>query len=270
MIVDAFTFFNEVELIKLRLATLAPVIDRFVIVESTKTHQGAEKDLVFPSLRNEFAHLSAKIVYVVVDDMPSGIDPWERENHQRRCIVRGLHDLTRNDSVLISDVDEIPDPEAIKASSQETYNKVVGFQQQLFYYFTNYACNELSQLPWTLMTKFDENFDAQTLRLMIVAAQAAMLSGGPLPAGIHLMPNAGWHFSFLGGLDRIVRKLESYAHVEFNTSHIKNATTLNSSIQQGKDILGRELTFRKVEITSGNYSPSVAERLMQFPQLIMP
>jgi hypothetical protein len=38
MIYDCFTFFNELELLELRLHELAGVVDKFVLVEATQTH----------------------------------------------------------------------------------------------------------------------------------------------------------------------------------------------------------------------------------------
>ena len=43
MIVDAFTFFNERELVELRIKYLNDLIDYFVIVEADVTHTGKEK-----------------------------------------------------------------------------------------------------------------------------------------------------------------------------------------------------------------------------------
>ena len=38
MIYDCFTFFNELDILELRLQLLYDVVDKFVLVESTKTH----------------------------------------------------------------------------------------------------------------------------------------------------------------------------------------------------------------------------------------
>ena len=40
MIVDCFTFYNELDILKKRLKYLSPVVDKFVLVESTYTHRG--------------------------------------------------------------------------------------------------------------------------------------------------------------------------------------------------------------------------------------
>ncbi|MBW2533223.1 MAG: glycosyl transferase GT17 family protein, partial [Deltaproteobacteria bacterium] len=43
MIYDCFPFFNELDLLKIRLEELRPVVDRFVLVEATRTFGGAVK-----------------------------------------------------------------------------------------------------------------------------------------------------------------------------------------------------------------------------------
>ena len=43
MLIDSFTFFNEYELVELRIRYLEEIIDVFVIVEANITHQGKKK-----------------------------------------------------------------------------------------------------------------------------------------------------------------------------------------------------------------------------------
>ncbi len=64
MIIDAFIFFNEEELVKLRLSYLNQVIDKFVIIEADHTHQGKKKEWNFEKLlKNELKEFSDKINY---------------------------------------------------------------------------------------------------------------------------------------------------------------------------------------------------------------
>lgn len=44
---DCFTYFNEDQLLKLRLETLWNKVDYFVICEATKTHTGKDKGINF-------------------------------------------------------------------------------------------------------------------------------------------------------------------------------------------------------------------------------
>src|SRR4029077_1834400 len=87
MIVDCFTFFNELELLEIRLKELGEVVDKFVLVESTLTFQGKPKPLFFRDNASRFAPFQSKIDHVIVD-MPETDDPWVREGFQRNSFKR--------------------------------------------------------------------------------------------------------------------------------------------------------------------------------------
>lgn len=92
MIYDCFTFFNEIELLRLRLNLLAPVVDKFVIVEADKTQRGVSKQFNFESIKNEFYEkFSDKIIYIKVTDCPVLKDSkdWAIEYFQRNAIMGG-------------------------------------------------------------------------------------------------------------------------------------------------------------------------------------
>src|SRR4051812_5983866 len=92
MIYDCFTFFNELDLLEIRLNELDPVVDKFVLVEATKTHQGKEKPLYFTMNKSRYEKFLPKIIHVVVDTYPDyeGQSAWLLEHHQRNMIMKGL------------------------------------------------------------------------------------------------------------------------------------------------------------------------------------
>ena len=93
-IYDCFQFFNEENVLDLRLNILDEHADFFVIVESTTDHQGNEKKLNFDI--NKFKNFQKKIIYVVVEDTAESIKkPHVGQNssverHQRNSIIKGL------------------------------------------------------------------------------------------------------------------------------------------------------------------------------------
>lgn len=136
-IVDCFTFFNELELLEFRLEELNDYVDHFVIVEGTRTFSGEIKPLFFENNKERFSKFLHKIMYVVVDDMPyderealphitdgelnsnynlKAQQAWVRELFQRNCIMRGVEalNLADTDYIIISDCDEITNPELLK------------------------------------------------------------------------------------------------------------------------------------------------------------
>ena len=112
-IYDCVQFFNEENVLDLRLNILDEFVNFFVIAESTTDHQGNEKKLNFDI--KKFKKFEKKIIYIIVDDTKEIIKKPHLgqnssvEKHQRNSIVKGLKNCDMNDLVIISDVDEIPD-----------------------------------------------------------------------------------------------------------------------------------------------------------------
>ena len=47
MVYDCIPFFNELDILKLRMQIMAPFVDKFVLEESTVTFSGEPKELCF-------------------------------------------------------------------------------------------------------------------------------------------------------------------------------------------------------------------------------
>ena len=129
---DCFTFFNELDLLELRLTELSDIVDRFVLVESTLTHMGQPKPLYYAENKERFAAFRDRIIHIVVDDMPDAAaekDPWVREIGQRDAIARGLTEARPRDRIIVSDLDEIPKPAALRAALDMPWleQRLVGF-----------------------------------------------------------------------------------------------------------------------------------------------
>ena len=80
-IFDCFMYFDEEQVLDLRLNILHKDVDFFVIVEGTKTWQNNPKQLRFNI--QKFQRFKNKIIYIPITDMPGGEDPYLRENYQR-------------------------------------------------------------------------------------------------------------------------------------------------------------------------------------------
>lgn len=233
MIIDCFSFFNELDLLELRLNELRDVVDRFVLVESPVTFSNIAKPLFFRDNKSRFAKFGSRIQHLVADDYPSGRDNWAREYHQRNFAMRALKDCALEDIVLVSDVDEIPNPAVF-----HQLRKLEGphaLQQDLFYYFLNFRGGKWDG-PVACRFKDLRERDLQSLRS----------ERQKLPR----IQNGGWHFSYLGGVQRVVEKLEAYAHQEYNKSSIKERKNLLFSMATGRDFLGRDLRFDLVAIST--------------------
>ena len=132
-IYDCFSYWDEDLLLDLRLNILNEYVDYFVIVEGNKTWQNNPKKLRFNI--DKFPNFKKKIIYIPVEDMPDGDDPYLRENFQRNAISRGLVSSSENDLVIISDLDEIPNPVKIEKFKRNMQYAV--FRQNHYYYKIN-------------------------------------------------------------------------------------------------------------------------------------
>lgn len=113
---DCFTFYNEFELLELRLKSLWNLVDYFVLVEADKNHNNKPKPFYFEARKEEFKEFLPKIRHIPlkVDVEYKGTGDWQIENGQRNGILYGLSDAAPDDLVFISDVDEFPTPDIIQ------------------------------------------------------------------------------------------------------------------------------------------------------------
>lgn len=246
--VDAFIFFNELELLEVRLHELAPVVDRFLLVESTHTFQGKPKPLYFDENKSLFKqyNISHIISQPKIKGDLSKAEAFENEAYQRDALQYTLRHL---DTVMISDVDEIPSREVMKQIRQLP----VKIQQRNSYYYLNMVSSE----PWygTVVALASDAIRVSPEALRSMRVDPAM----PRIAG-------GWHFSYLGGPERIKQKLESFAHVEHNTDEKKDLAYLEGVMKQGVDLFGRDKEYHRIDVDD-TFPHLVRERPEKFSGL---
>jgi hypothetical protein len=198
-VTDAFLFSNDLDMLELRLEILDAVVDRFVLVESTVTFSGQPKPLHFAEHRGRFDAWSDRITHVVVDDTPdSGHDRWARERHQRDQLQRGLPVGRGDDVVLISDVDEIPDPDKVAERRLGRYEQL-DLQCHL-----NCVQDEEPHYGTAARLWFE---------VAALGAQRARERRFSLPVVTH----GGWHFSSVLPPEQIHEKLAAFSHAEYDT-----------------------------------------------------
>jgi beta-1,4-mannosyl-glycoprotein beta-1,4-N-acetylglucosaminyltransferase len=241
-IIDAFTFYNEFDLLNYRLNILNDVVDYFILVEATRTHKGIEKPLFYNSNKELYKQFSHKIIHVIVDDLYE--NPiinnnelksydnkyWRNEIYQRDCIDRGIQQLQLNDDdyIIICDCDEIPNPNVLKYIQDNNikYN-FCRLQQSLYYYDLNhkyfqshdepeiwfhpkmvsFGCykNEFNRKPNDIRTNCNIDF-------------------------INII-NGGWHLSYFGDTDFIKNKIKNFAHQELNNEKNTNKEYIDECIK---------------------------------------
>lgn len=252
-VIDGFTFNDELDMLELRLNELYEHIDRFILVESTTTFTGKQKPLYFAESKNRFQSFLDKITHVIVNDTPEASNPWEREYHQRNAIVRGLADFDVSDMIFISDVDEIIRGDAI-TRVRRTPSLYHALRMPLFYFKFNYLNTAGEAMAvWSIGvhgTVFTTPQSIRNLRLRLSGVQSTT----PVP-GLMVHDHAGWHFSYLGDKSRIIRKIESFSHQEFNTEKFKSELDIDEILRQGKDLFDRP-GYHWSPVLVDNYFPS--------------
>ncbi len=221
MLYDCVIFFNELELLELRMRELDSVVDRFVVVEAPVTFSGKPKALVFAENRELFSSWSSRIVHVVVKDMPRTGDAWAREHHQRDAIRRGLSGAAGDDVIMISDVDEIPSAAAIRRWRPEM--GACRFEQLFCYYWINCVGGTWTGTRILPKSHVDRFGDIGKIRRL----ECAVLRGG------------GWHFSYLGGATAIRCKLAAFSHQDLNRPEFTGERHLARVTSLGLDLFGR-------------------------------
>ena len=83
-----------------------------------------------------------KIIYVSVENFPNFNDPWDMLKYQRNSSNKFLNNLDKNDYVIVSDVDEIPNPSKILEFINSD-NNIGVFEQLMFYYNPTYLMKHL-------------------------------------------------------------------------------------------------------------------------------
>ncbi len=278
MIYDCFQFFNELDILKIRLHVLSPVVDRFVISEATETFSGLKKPLYYEENKAMFAEFEDKIIHVVVEDTPQG-GTHERDTFQKNAVTRGLAGCTDDDIVIFSDLDEIPNPDKIREILQNFQeDKIYHFAQRLFYCYLN--MEEVSGSLLSYAGEFEgvarkKWIGTKMLSYKLLREQHLLLGELRFPErkeiGIRV-EDGGWHFGYMGGHEekdirkRVQEKVVSAAHQEYNSKHVLSNVT--DQIKDGKDIFGRNAQFVRCEIDE-SFPEYIREHQKELDFLIM-
>ena len=243
-IFDCFMYWDEDTLLDLRLNILNEHVDHFVIVEGNKTWQNNPKKLKFDI--NKFKKFKKKIIYIKVTDLPAGKNPC-RENFQRNCIERGLKKSKDEDLIIVSDLDEIPNPQAIKSFNKNKRYAV--FKQNHFFYKINLQSQKnpfwfgsricvkkfLKSPQWLRELKFKKRsfWRLDKIRLN------------------NILENGGWHFCNLKSPKQLLYKYQNLCETndqfvfkeKIHKKHL-DEKEIKNKIKNGFDIIGRKETYK--------------------------
>jgi hypothetical protein len=244
---DCFPFGSELDVLRLRLELLDPVVDRFVLVEAPTTFSGVAKPLHYAEHRDDLTKWADKIEHVVVDDMPlpdpTTGDRWVPERFQRQALARGLADAAPDDLVLVSDVDELIDPEVV-AGPLQAVDEPVALEMRLAYLRAN----------WERPGGWDR---ARACSARHVGDPHELRCSDPRTA----IRNAGAHLSYLSDVEGVARKLAGAAHDEFDRDTYRDPDYLEVCMLAAVlPLNGRPLDVRRPDELSAVQQAVLASR----------
>lgn len=194
MIVCACPFFNELDLLEIKLRELSGVVDLFVLVEATTTFTGKPKPLHFRENARRFANFP--VLDVVVEHNPEVTNPWDREWFTQKMILESVRGLDPEIAIWC-DLDEIPRRDTVDRFRAMNVKTAHIDMASILYFFDR---EDVTQRPTTAKIGFfDKGCQWQPWR-----------GETHHPA----IPNAGWHFQFFrfGGPGHLVDKLNATCH----------------------------------------------------------
>lgn len=274
-IIDCFIFYNELDLLNYRLHILNNVVDYFVLVESTHTHSGMEKELIYQNNKEKFQLFHHKIIHIIVDDFPYkypninydnksyNSHSWHNEKFQRNCIVRGIQQLslTDDDVIIISDLDEIPDPTTLLKIKNNEINITLNALHMDFYY---YNLNSKKENMWNgskiLLYKYFNELHRQNLTCSDIRLKNICINQNE-----YIIQNGGWHLSYFGDAHFIKNKLENFAHQEYNNNEYANVEKIEKRVTMGVDLFERPYNegIIMIPIKENPYLPPEYETYLQ-------
>ena len=280
MIYDCIPFFNELDILKLRMQILSPYVDKFVLEESTVTFSGEPKEMIFAKNRDMFREFEDKILYVAVDNSPmSGVTTHERDKFQKNQLIRAMTEAKPDDIVIFSDVDEIPNPKVLQKIVQNfDQEKIYHLAQRMFYCFLN--MEEVSGNLLSITGEFQGVDRKQWLGTKICCFKNLPKEGivflrevSPKDPRSVRVPDGGWHFGYMGGdgerdvAKRIGIKVQAAAHQEYNKSRYLNEAV--DRLLCGEDIFDRDAKFVRVPIDD-SFPAYLREHKEEYDFLIAP
>jgi hypothetical protein len=257
-VIDSFSFFNEVELLKLRLNYLNDVVDYFVISEGKYTHSGKSKpyylDEVLPEIDEDIKKKIIRIKYepdITNFNFPTNINEcdfgsgyWELERSQRNLITESLTQFSLTDMFMISDLDEIPRKEIVK-EYKEIFENYVGTKLpsdfrttckcEMFYY--NFSTFQSPDWPGTAFCSVNTALKNSCIGIYFDRCSYSVIEDG------------GFHFSTFGDANRIRTKIQSFAHQEMNKKEYVNESNILKSIQNKTDLYHISGNFKNYDFS---------------------
>lgn len=229
-IYDCFTFFNENDLLALRLEELNNVTTAHILVHAGQTFRGTSKPDYLDYERFQPWIDAGKLRVYWIPKFPRFMDTWGREEYQRNEIELALENsrVSGEDFVILSDIDEIPRRQAVVDAR---LCDIARFRMHKYTYAINMLTDEGNTAAKIFRYEMLQDHTPQQIRKHPTE---------------QIIENGGWEFSSLGDPEHVYKKLTSFAHDEFDW--MITPDYVRQKMNAGKDLLGRNIEHTVVEI----------------------
>ena len=266
MIYNCVPFYNELDLLELRLHTMSSYVDKFIICEMDTTHSCLEKSFYFEENKNRFKEFESKIVHLKATS-PKDTNAWVNENYQRNFIKEWLdQNCQDNDLIILQDADEVLRenfPDIIK--DVDTSQPLIT-QVDFYRYYINAEIIGADK-TWSSGPIVNYSFLKQNTNISLTDLRGLH----PYLRSINrVLNNCGWHFTFLGGAEAISNKIKAYAHQESNNQFTTDITRLEVALQNNQDACNPNGPgFQKIEITEGKFPQYITNNQDKYKKYII-
>lgn len=250
---DLILLSTELDWLEIRLHTLAPHVDYFVVVESPTTFTGRPKPLWLQDNWSRFAAFHHKIIHRVVEDGSPSRFIWDHEDWLRNSMLRevffpglqgdlGVFAASEGDVLVVSDVDEIVRPEAMVVLRHCDFPARLTLRSDFYYYSFQWRHRGPQWAhPEATVYKGKDTLLPNSLRQNLLDEGWAPLAALRRWRDHGTLANAGWHCSScFATVAEMQTKLHSFSHQELDTEENRDKKVILSRVREGKDLFGRE------------------------------
>lgn len=282
-IFDSFRFFNELELLEIRLNALYDVVDCFVITECPFTISGNEKPLYYLENKDRFSRFNDKIFHDVTEEIPNDFTDYiekkkyhtaygdidkncgqrfidipvryQRDIYARNCTSFSLEKagVSDEDMVITSDADEIINPLILNETDWFDSTQHYACLQRSFYYKLNIL--------------YQENWAGSRICTWKVLKEMSVDKLRQSLSESHMIESGGWHWSYFGDAEKFKAKLSASADCHHNVPEVINNAA--EKIENGLDPLNRGNVYPTVAIDD-TYPEYILNNQEKFAQYIKP
>jgi hypothetical protein len=274
---DTFIFYNELDLLEIRLRELYDHVDVFVLCESNLTLTNHPKPYIFEEHQERFRPWLDKIRHIKYTSQAND-HFWTNADNQRDAIAEGISDSDDNDIVMYSDVDEIVRPSQVDYIRTQDQTTIFGFHMPLCNFKFNYIRSAPVPGPFDIWSMAARAWWIKTYSIQALRNQRSSLYDLPHafeycgkngiinPDEVQTLKHSGWHFSYLGDDQWLADKARNTVHQEENTPELLANLDLEKSISERKS-WNRTDEFRYEVVDMTDYFP---KSCLDYPKWILP